>query len=622
MCGIVGFYGNPNNVAETLVNGLKKLEYRGYDSAGVATHILHPGSSNTLFIRKATGKVIELEKKLGKELAKQSITNFAKVGIAHTRWATHGEPSESNAHPHYSYDNKVAVVHNGIIENYKTLKAELEADGIVFQSKTDTEVVAHLIAKNYQGDLKQAAINTFKQLQGAFAFGIIHTDEPDRLIGARKGSPLLVGIGESEIIIASDVSAVISKTQDVVYLEDGEMVDVQNGEFHITNFETELSVQHNIQKVEWSEEEATKLGYEHFMLKEIMEQPNTIIDSFRGRLDFETGNIRFGGLMDVQDRLHEINKIILLGIGTSYYACKLGEMYFEELTGIPTKAEMSPEFRFKGGVVDENTWVIALSQSGETFDTIAAIKECQQKGALVTGIVNVVGSTIARMTDAGVYNHIGPEMSVASTKAFTSQVLILLMHAIYLGRTKKVTITQGQKLITRINHLPQAIEQVIKQNDKIIELAKKYHKYKDFLYLGSKLNYPIALEGALKIKEISHCIHAEGLSCGELKHGFIALVDEKRPSFVLATWDTVFDKTCNAIEQVKARKGLVIAIISEELKSTIDLIDDYVLVPACGEKIQPIVNNVVFQLFAYHCSRLNCLDVDKPRNLAKSVTVE
>jgi glutamine---fructose-6-phosphate transaminase (isomerizing) len=498
----------------------------------------------------------------------------------------------------------------------------LEAEGVVFQSKTDTEVVAHLIAKNYNGDLKQAAINTFKRLQGAFAFGIIHTDEPDRIIGARKGSPLLVGIGEDEIIIASDVSAVISKTQDVIYLEDGEMVDIQAGEFNITNFETDLLVQHNIQKVEWSEEEATKLGYDHFMIKEIMEQPNSIVDSFRGRLDAETGNIRFGGLMDVKDRLSEINRIILLGIGTSYYACKLGEMYFEELTGIPTKAEMSPEFRFKGGVVDENTWVIALSQSGETFDTIAAIKECQQKGALVTGIVNVVGSTIARMTDAGVYNHIGPEMSVASTKAFTSQALILLMHAIYLGRTKNITITQGQKLINRINYLPKAIEEVLKQNDKIAELAKKYHKYTDFLYLGSKLNYPIALEGALKIKEISHCIHAEGLSCGELKHGFIALVDEKRPSFVLATTDTVFDKTCNAIEQVKARKGMVIAIISEELETTIQLVDDYILVPDCGEKIQPIVNNVVFQLFAYHCSRLNGLDVDKPRNLAKSVTVE
>ena len=622
MCGIVGFYGKPQNVVETLVNGLKKLEYRGYDSAGIATHQLNSDQKVKIFIQKATGKVIELEKKLGKELSTTSVSNFANVGIAHTRWATHGEPSEANAHPHCSYDQKVAVVHNGIIENYKTLKAELEAEGVVFQSKTDTEVVAHLVAKNYKGDLKQSAIETFKQLQGAFAFAIIHTDEPDRLIGARKGSPLLVGIGEEEIIIASDVSAVISKTQDVVYLEDGEMVDIQSGEFNITNFETDLIVQHNIQKVEWSEEEATKLGYDHFMLKEIMEQPSSIVDSFRGRLDVESGNIRFGGLMDVKDRLHEINKIILLGIGTSYYACKLGEMYFEELTGIPTKAEMSPEFRFKGGIVDENTWVIALSQSGETFDTIAAIKECQQKGALVTGIVNVVGSTIARMTEAGVYNHIGPEMSVASTKAFTSQVLILLMHAIYLGRSKKVTITQGQKLIARINNLPNAIEEVLKQNDKIIELAKKYHKYSDFLYLGSKLNYPIALEGALKIKEISHCIHAEGLSCGELKHGFIALIDENRPSFVLATTDTVFDKTCNAIEQVKARKGPVIAIISEVLEASIKLVDDFILVPMCGEKIQPIVNNVVFQLFAYHCSRLNGLDVDKPRNLAKSVTVE
>jgi glutamine---fructose-6-phosphate transaminase (isomerizing) len=622
MCGIVGFYGKSEEVVEILINGLKKLEYRGYDSAGIALIVGGETGKNKLFVEKATGKVIELEKKLAQTLASATLADFGNIGIAHTRWATHGEPSEANAHPHFSFDGKVAVVHNGIIENYKELKSKLEAEGVVFLSKTDTEVVAHLVAKNYKGDIKQAALDTFKMLRGAFAFGIIHTDEPGRLIGAKKGSPLLLGIGTDELILASDVSAVISKTQDVIYLDDGEMVDINAGEFNITNFETDLFVKHDIQKVEWTEEEATKLGYEHFMIKEIMEQPCSIVDSIRGRLDYDTGNVRFGGLLDIKDRLSEIDRVILLGIGTSYYACKLGEMYFEELTGLPTKAEMSPEFRFKGGVVDERTWVIVLSQSGETFDTIAAIKECQQKGALVTGIVNVVGSTISRMTDAGVYNHIGPEMSVASTKAFTSQVLLLLMHAIYLGRAKNITVTQGQKLIQRINALPEMIKKVLEQNDKIITLAQKYHTAKDFLYLGSKLNYPIALEGALKIKEISHSIHAEGLSCGELKHGFIALVDENRPSFVLATKDTVFDKTCNSIEQVKARKGPVIAIISDEDPGVIAMVDDYILVPACGEKTQPIVNNVVFQLFAYHCSRLNGLDVDKPRNLAKSVTVE
>jgi glutamine---fructose-6-phosphate transaminase (isomerizing) len=621
MCGIVGFYGSPEDVVETLVSGLKKLEYRGYDSSGIAIGYRDTDKAGRLFIEKAIGKVAELEKKLGANLASKQ-NNFGKVGIAHTRWATHGVPSEENAHPHYSYDGKVAVVHNGIIENYKDLKAELESEGIQFVSKTDTEVVAHLIAKNYKGDLKQAVLDTFKILQGAFALAIIHSDEPDHLIGAKKGSPLLLGVAEGELILASDVSAVISRTQDVIYLEDGEMVDIEGGEFYITNFETDLSVQYAIQKIEWTEEEATKLGYEHFMIKEIMEQPNSVIDSIRGRLDPEAGNIRFGGLLDVQDRLHEIKRIILLGIGTSYYAAKLGEMYFEEMTGIPTKAEMSPEFRFKGGVIDEHTWVIALSQSGETFDTIAAIKECQQKGALVTGIVNTVGSTISRMTEAGVYNHIGPELSVASTKAFTSQVLLLLMHAIYLGRTKNITLSQGQKLISKIQALPKLIQQVLDQNDKIVELAKKYHKYTDFLYLGSKLNYPIALEGALKIKEISHCIHAEGLSCGELKHGFIALVDERRPSFVIATKDTVFDKTCNAIEQVKARNGLVIAIFSESNAAVESIVDDYIIVPDAGEKTQPMVNNIVYQLFAYHCSRMNDFDVDKPRNLAKSVTVD
>jgi glutamine---fructose-6-phosphate transaminase (isomerizing) len=613
MCGIVGFYGQSKDVLDTLLTGLYRLEYRGYDSAGVALI----SRDNEIFHSKATGKVNQLEQKLNST----TLPDFAKVGIAHTRWATHGEPSEENAHPHFSFDKKIAVVHNGIIENYKILKADLEAEGIKFVSKTDTEVVAHLISKNYKTDLKQAVLDTLPMLKGAFAFGIICQDEPNRLIGAKKGSPLLIGVGAEEIILASDVSAVISKTRDVIYMEDGELVDINDGKFRITNFQDE-DIAKDIQTVDWDNEQATKNGYDHYLLKEIMEQPNCIVDSTRGRLDSEMGNIVFGGLLDVQERIKQIDRIILIGIGTSYYACKLGELYFEELTGIPCKAEMTPEFRLKASIVNEKTWVIAVSQSGETFDTICAINEAKQKGALVTGIVNAVGSTISRITDAGVYNHIGPEISVASTKAFTSQVTILLMHAIYLGRMKKLSFSYGNALISQLEKLPELIKETLEQNSNVQKLAQKYHQCKDFFYIGTKHNYPIALEGALKLKEISYNIHAEGLSAGELKHGFIALVDNDRPSFAIAPSDTVHDKICSSIEQIKARNGKVIAIFNGDVGGIKDVVDDYIIVPKAEEKFQPILNNIILQLFAYNCSVFNGFDVDKPRNLAKSVTVE
>jgi glutamine---fructose-6-phosphate transaminase (isomerizing) len=613
MCGIVGFYGSPKDVLNTLTTGLHRLEYRGYDSAGVAVVT----DQKNIFSAKAIGKVAELDAKIDA----QTLPAFGKVGIAHTRWATHGEPTEANAHPHFSYDGKIAVVHNGIIENYKKLKAELESQGIQFVSKTDTEVVAHLIAQNYKTDLRQAVLQTLEQIEGAFALGIICTQEPGRLIGAKKGSPLLIGVGQDEMILASDVSAIINRTRDVIYLEDNEMIDILDNDFRITNFQDE-EITKPIQTVEWDSEQATKNGYEHFLIKEIMEQATSIEDCTRGRLDYENGNIVFGGLLDVREVIKRINRVVLLGIGTAYYSCKLGEMFFEELTGIPTKAEMTPEFKLKSSVIDENTWVIAVSQSGETFDTVAAVQEAKQKGALVTGIINTVGSTIARITDAGVYNHIGPEISVASTKAFTSQAIVLLMHAIYLGRMKKLSSTEGRSLIKAIKNLPQVINQTLELNDQVLELAKKYHKNSDFFYIGTKFNYPIALEGALKIKEISCNVHAEGLSAGELKHGFIALVDETRPSFAIAPHDSVYDKMCSSIEQIKARKGPVIGILTSSEDKIVENLDDYIVVPQTEEHVQPIINNIVLQLFAYHCSHLNGFDVDKPRNLAKSVTVE
>lgn len=613
MCGIVGFYGNPKDVLETLTTGLHRLEYRGYDSAGVAVMT----DQATIFSSKATGKVAELDVKI----ESQNFPTFGKVGIAHTRWATHGEPTEANAHPHFSYDHKVAVVHNGIIENYKILKANLVKDGVQFNSNTDTEVIAHLIAKNYKTNLKQSVIDTLEMLEGAFALGIIHTDEPNRLVGAKKGSPLLLGVAENEIVLASDVSAIINRTRDVIYLEDGEMVDILDGKYRISNFKDE-DISKDICTVEWDNEQATKNGHEHFLIKEIMEQAGSIIESTRGRLDIESGNIVFGGLLDVREVIKRINRIVLLGIGTSYYACKLGELYFEELTGIPTKAEMTPEFKLKSSAIDENTWVIAVSQSGETFDTIAAVQEAKQKGALVTGIINTVGSTISRITDAGVYNHIGPEISVASTKAFSSQAVILLMHAIYLGRMKKMSSTTGQTLIKAMQELPELIKITLEQNENIKLLAQKYFSKPDFFFIGTKYNYPIALEGALKLKEISFNIHAEGLSSGELKHGFIALIDENRPSIAIAPHDSVYDKICSGIEQIKARKGKVIGIITSKDDAIVENLDDYVVVPQTDERLQPILNNLALQMFAYHCSCFNGFDVDKPRNLAKSVTVE
>ncbi len=622
MCGIVGFYGDNTEVVDTLIAGLKRLEYRGYDSAGVA--VVSP--SGDLDIIKATGKVAELENKVNTQGVKSLNT-----GIAHTRWATHGEPSEVNAHPHISYDGKIAVVHNGIIENYKSIKVKLESEGVVFQSRTDTEVIAHLIAKFFTTDLKEAVLEAVSHLEGAFAFAVIHKDYPERIIATKKGSPLVLGVGSAlespdgvsrnEIIIASDVSAIINKTKNVIYLEDEELVDIENGDFHIHDFKNN-KVFKPIQTVDWNDEQATKEGWEHFLIKEIMEQPQSIIESIRGRVDIENGNVVFGGLIDVKDRMASINKVILLGIGTSFYSCKLGEMFFEDIVGITAKAEMSPEFKYKSNCIDENTWVIALSQSGETADTISSIQEAKQKGALVTGIVNSVGSTIARITDAGVYNHIGPEISVASTKAFASQALILLMHAVYLARLRNMSLADGQEFLTEIKELPKLIKTALENNGRIKEIASRYYQSTSIFYLGRKFNYPIALEGALKLKEISYKTHAEGLSGGELKHGFIAQIDETKPTIALLPSDSLYSKMASNVEEVIARKGKVIAVLTDPESDLINMVNDYIVVPKTSEYLQPIVNNVVLQLFAYHCSVLNGLDVDKPRNLAKSVTVE
>ena len=613
MCGIVGYYGKKEAVLDTLINGLKRLEYRGYDSAGVA--VLTP--QNQVYSQKAVGRIVSLEN----AIASNPLLESGIVGIAHTRWATHGVPTVANAHPHRTTDSKIWLVHNGIIENYKELKEELQADGVVFESQTDTEVLTKMIGKHYRGDLKQAVLEVLRKVIGAYAIAVICSDEPNRMIGVKKGSPLVLGVGKEELILASDVSAIISKTRDVIYLEDSEMVDIKDNNYEIINFENQI-LNKNLEKVDWDEEAASKEGFDTFMAKEICEQPRVIQDSFRGRLILDEANIKFGGLLDVSDRLRTIDKVVIVGIGSSFFAAQLGELYFEKLAGITAKAEMSTEIRYKDNSIDENTWVINISQSGETADTIGAIQEAKRKGALVTGIVNAVGSTISRITDSGVYNHIGPEISVASTKATTSQYLILLMHAVLLGRMRKLGFSEAQKIIEDIQNLPKYIEETIKNWDNIKEIAHKYSTSQSFIYLGRRFNFPIAREGAIKLKELSY-IHAEAFSGGELKHGPIAMIDQNLPTLAICNQDDLYEKQVSSIQEILARSGPVIAVANIGDDKIGETVTDVIFVAkAQTQEVQAIVNNVVMQIFSYETARSKNLDIDKPRNLAKSVTVE
>ncbi|HKR82411.1 MAG TPA: glutamine--fructose-6-phosphate transaminase (isomerizing) [Candidatus Saccharimonadales bacterium] len=607
MCGIVAFSSKHEPALEPLLGGLRRLEYRGYDSAGVALL-----GADSIYVQKAVGKIHELEAVIAEHPAPFTTT----VGIAHTRWATHGAATKRNAHPHQDASGKIWVTHNGIIENYELLKEKLEADGMVFSSETDTEVIAKLIGAFYEGDLREAVLQAAKLLVGAFSICVVCADEPGRLIGVKVASPLVAGIGRDEIIIASDVSAIIERTKKVIYLEDGELIDVRGNDYEIVSLDNKPTVK-TIATIDWDFETATKGGYEHFLLKEIMEQPRVIEDSIRGRLIESAGDFRFGGLIDIEKRLRHVRNVVLLGVGTSYYAAKLGELYFNAVAGVPAVAAMSPEYRYTKNVIDKHTWLIAVSQSGETADTIAAIEEAKRHGALVTGVVNVVGSTIARMTDGGVYNHIGPEISVASTKAFTSQSLLLLMHACLLGRRNDLDYSEAAELIKAIKRLPRTIQKVLDERAQIEAVAKQLAHCRNLLYIGRQYNYPIALEGALKIKEIAY-VHAEGLSAGELKHGFIALVDEHLPTIALATEDSVTDKMLANIAEVRSRGGKVFTFAN---KSRGD--KDAVILPSVGsDLLQPLVNNVALQLLAYYVAKQKDVDIDQPRNLAKSVTVE
>jgi glucosamine--fructose-6-phosphate aminotransferase (isomerizing) len=610
MCGIVGYIGKRNAVT-VLLNGLQRLEYRGYDSAGLS--IIEDGNLLTF---KKQGKVKELIKVLeGKEFK-------ANIGIAHTRWATHGEPSDINAHPHHDNSGNIAIVHNGIIENYASLKQMLISKGYKFVSATDTEVLAVLIGYFYEKvkDLEEAVRTALTEVQGTFGLAVLSTYEPNKIIAARRGSPMIVGLGEEEFIVASDASAIIQYTRQVIYLSDNEMVTLNNENYYTKTIDN-IRTNNIVHLVDFDLSKIEKGGFEHFMLKEIFEQPQTIRDACRGRLIVEEGIARLGGLLPVLDKLREVDRIIITGCGTSWHAGLVGEYLIENLCEIPVEVEYASEFRYRNPILRKNDIVIAISQSGETADTLAAVQEAKQKNATVLGIVNVVGSSIARQTDAGVYIHAGPEIGVASTKAFTSQLVVLTLISLLLGRMRNLSKIEGIQIARGIKELPEKVEKILEKADQIKEIAKEFKYSRNFLYLGRGYNFPVALEGALKLKEISY-IHAEGYPSAEMKHGPIALIDENMPVVFIAPKDEIYDKVISNIEEVRSRKGRVIAIATENDETITRYAERVIYIPDTLPMLTPILTVIPLQLLAYYIAvELGC-NVDQPRNLAKSVTVE
>ncbi len=617
MCGIVGYIGK-QKAAPILLDGIKSLQYRGYDSAGLAVFENKEEGFNIECV-KSVGKVASLEKK-----AQDRVFN-GTLGIAHTRWATHGGVTEANAHPHSDCQGNIWLVHNGIVENYKELKDELIKLGHQFKSETDTEVLVHLIEETRNtnqaaGNLEEAVRLALQRVRGTYGLAIIDRREPEKIVAVRNSSPLLLGIGKDEYLVASCGSAVLKHTNSVLYLNDGEMAIITPGRHRVVNLQNQL-VDRKPQELDWTAESVQKGGYDHFMLKEISEQPEAIENSLRGRLIVSEGLAKFGGLESVKDKLREVKRIHIVACGTAYYAGKVGEYFLEEYAGIPTEVDLASEFRYRNPIFDKNDALLVVSQSGETADTLAALKEAKEKGILTLGIVNVVGSTIARETDAGIYQHIGPEIGVASTKAFSSQVAILAALALFLGRQRQMSVAAGTELARELQRIPDLIPEALNQNRAIKEIARKYQKCQNFLYLGRKYNFPVALEGALKIKEISY-VHAEGCGAGEMKHGPIAMIDENFPSIVIVPTDSVYEKTISNIEEIKARKGPIIAIATEGDQQIKSLADDVIYIPKTLEMLTPILAVVPLQLLAYHFGVMRGCDVDKPRNLAKSVTVE
>jgi glucosamine--fructose-6-phosphate aminotransferase (isomerizing) len=608
MCGIVGYVGDKKAIS-ILMEGLKRLEYRGYDSAGIA--LLEKGG---LIFEKTAGKVSSLE-----NLIKNK--NFeSTTGIAHTRWATHGEPTDINAHPHLDCKKRMAVVHNGIIENFRSLKKVLEKKGHRFTSQTDTEVLAHLIEEYYEGDLVEATRIALSQVEGTYGIAVLCKDNPSQIVAARHGSPLVIGRGDNENFVASDVSAILRYTKQVVYLEDREVALVTPEKFSITTIDN-IEVTPHVQEIVWSLDMIEKGGFPHFMLKEIFEQPTTLQNAMRGRLNEEDGTARLNGLNLQYEELHHINRIIFTACGTSWHAALIGEYLIEDCASIPVEVEYASEFRYRSPIIHNGTVVFAISQSGETADTLAAIREAKRKGATALGICNVVGSTIARETDGGVYIHAGPEIGVASTKAFTSQIMVLSLLGLYLGRMRAMSAERGKEIIQALRKIPSQVEEILKKNSSILKIASEYYQKNNFLYLGRGINYPVALEGALKLKEISY-IHAEGYPAAEMKHGPIALIDENMPAVVIALKDNVYEKVLSNIEEIKARRGRVIAVATEGDEEIKKEVDHVIHIPKTLEQLTPILSIIPLQLLAYHIAVLRGCDVDQPRNLAKSVTVE
>jgi glucosamine--fructose-6-phosphate aminotransferase (isomerizing) len=606
MCGIFAYTGS-KNAGEILLDGLTSLEYRGYDSAGIYT----PESGGV----KAVGPVSHLRRKMPAGF-------FGTSGISHLRWATHGEPTEANAHPHRDCTGDIWVVHNGIIENHKELRARLEKAGHTFTSTTDTEVLSHLVEEHLKTEksFEKAAVAALKEVKGTYGVAIQYRLEPERIIGARMGAPVVLGLGEGENFIASDASPILRHTRQVVFLEDGEVAIIQPESHTIQKLEGEQVVRAP-ENIDWNEEAAQRGGYEHFMLKEIMEGPEVVVNTTRGRLIASQGLAKLGGLESVQDQLREMERIIIVGCGTAYYAGLAGEYMLEEHAGLPVEVELGSEFRYREPVLNQKTILLAISQSGETADTLEAIREGKRKGALTLGIVNTVGSTIARETDAGVYNHAGPEIGVASTKALVSQLTALALLTIFLGRQRDMTAAEGKEIADELHALPQKIQRILDGRESIKSLAQKYANARDFLYIARKYNYPIAFEGALKLKEVSY-IHAEGCGAGEMKHGPLAMIDEHFPTLAIAPQDSVYEKMVSNIEEIKARKGPVIALTTEGNEEIGKLADDVLYVPKTLELLQPILSVVPLQFFAYYFAKEKGLNVDRPRNLAKSVTVE
>jgi glutamine---fructose-6-phosphate transaminase (isomerizing) len=608
MCGIVGYVGTKESTP-LLLEGLRRLEYRGYDSAGVATM-----NGKGVEMRRAAGKIAKLEQAIADN------PTHGSVGIAHTRWATHGPPNEKNAHPHMDEAKTIAVVHNGIIENSSLLKKSLEGRGHVFSSDTDTEVLSHLIEELFTGSLEDAVVQALKRVEGTYGIAVISSRDKDKIVAARKGSPLLIGVGKDEWFVASDVSAILAHTREVVYLEDGDVAVLTRTGFRVIDH-SQSTVSKVVTQIDWELDQIERGGYAHFMLKEIFEQPITVENTMRGRMLMEEGTAKLGGLNLSDEQLLRIDNIIITACGTSWHSALIGEQIFEDFARIPVEVEYASEFRYKNPIVTDRTLCIVISQSGETADTLAALREAKARGAKTLGLVNVVGSTIAREADGGIYLHAGPEIGVASTKAFTSQVIALTLLALKIGRLRTMSNLQGRQVIEALSKLPSQIAEILERAADVEAVAEEFKRAQNFLYLGRGYNFPSALEGALKLKEISY-IHAEGYPAAEMKHGPIALIDEMMPVVFIAPHDAVFDKVVSNVQEVKARKGTVVAVTTRDEEALHGLLDYEFRIPETMDMLTPVLASVPLQLLAYYIAVKRGCNVDQPRNLAKSVTVE